>query len=159
MPRKPLKRPPVIFNEDTDLTEIARYLIERAGGAQAARDAIARANRAKEKKSRGKPPRGDTHWLLIADAIQRDERCSRWKALTQAAQLAASAEDPMETIRRRLDDKLKKHKCETLEEYAKTYPLADGEIRFKVTRKVTREKDLGGTVRNQTEFVFKYEYE
>jgi hypothetical protein len=127
-----MKHPPVVFDGNSDLTEIAGYLIKRAGGAQAARDAISRANRAL-KKPRGRPPRGDIFSLLIAGNIQEHEKCSRWQALQRAAQFVATKEDPVENILRRLQDKLKKLDCKTLSKFAER-------CRLKVTRNMTRER-------------------
>jgi hypothetical protein len=159
MSRKPIpKRLPAIFDGSEDLSEIASYLIKRAGGVQAARDCITRANRA-QKKPQGRPPRGDIYSLLIADAIQRHEQCTKWKALRQAAQMAAKPDDPAENVLRRLQDKLKKLKYETLAQLAQ-------DCRLQVTRVATREGDLawrmdrlpgghrrpGGRIRDQIEY-------
>jgi hypothetical protein len=97
------------------------------------------------KKPRGQPPRGAVYSLLIAGAIQRHEKCSDWAALRQAAQLAATKEDPAENVLARLQYELKRSKCKTLAGVARR-------CRLRVTRKVTREADLAGTIRNRVEF-------
>lgn len=141
-----LKRSPRVFAEDAAPTEIAAFLIERChGNVQAARDAITRVNKAR-KKERGRPLHGDIYSLLIADAIQRHDKCSQGQALRQAAQRAATKEDPVANVLRRFYYQIsKKRGYGTLALYAQ-------DCRFQVTRSVTYEKDLGGRRRRYINF-------
>jgi hypothetical protein len=110
--------PIVIYASDT--VDAARQLIVVAGSPKAARSLITEAAKrtGKKKKARGAPVKEDTHWLLIADAIQRHDLCSRREALKQAAHLGATEKDLWPNRLDRFQHKLKALKCKTLAEFA-----------------------------------------
>lgn len=91
------KLPWVIVSEDA--TETARYLIQHAGGVQAAHDAVTRAAK-KQKQKHGRPASADTFWLLIADSIQRRDGCSDNAALNRIADLVDANGDKISKVRR-----------------------------------------------------------
>jgi hypothetical protein len=100
------KIPWVILSEDA--TDTARFLIQHAGGVQAAHDAITRAAKLQRKHDHGRRPIADMHWLLIADGIRKRERCSDSAAIKRVADLCFkdSAEDEKNRLTRRLHRKL-----------------------------------------------------
>lgn len=110
------KLPWVMVSDDA--TKTARFLIDHAGGVQAAHDAVSRA--AKElRRKQGRPAANDLHWLLIADAIRRHDGCSDTKALELAAHLA-SDDVGAATMVRRLRRKLS---CKSLADFAQAQPM------------------------------------
>ena len=103
----PRKLPWVIVSESA--TETARYLIQQAGGVQAARDAVTRAA-GQQKRKHGAPTKPDEHWLLFAEAFQRQENCSDEAALRQIAEIVcgrgtAKSRAMLRRLRRKLNRK------------------------------------------------------
>jgi hypothetical protein len=112
------------------VTETARFLIQQAGGVQAAHDAVTRADRDDEaggilkSKRKRRSIRADM-LLVLADCHQREQRelkknCTDNKALTQVAtRMHEEGEDP-ESLRHYLTRRLGKR---PLAEVARTLPL------------------------------------
>ncbi len=93
--------------ESVSATDTAVHLIKQAGGVGAAHAAVTRA--AKRSKKDGNRPRiVDGHWLLIAESIQRRDKCSDNAALTKVAALCfkADAVDDRAGMVRRLRSRL-----------------------------------------------------
>jgi|SRR6202035_307478 len=93
--------------ESASATDTAAHLIKQAGGIGAAHAAVTRAAK-RAKKDSSRPRIIDGHWLLIADSIQRRDKCSDNAALTKVAALCfkADAVDERAGMVRRLRSRL-----------------------------------------------------
>ncbi len=93
--------------ESVSATQTAGHLIEQAGGVGAAHAAVTRAAKLRKKAS-SRPAIVDTHWLLIAEAIQRRDACTDNAAFTKVAALCFKDEavDERRAMVRRLRSRL-----------------------------------------------------
>jgi hypothetical protein len=111
------RRPWVL--ESYSAAETARLLIMQAGSAQAARDAITKANR-EQVATRTKWATEAAHDLLLADAIRRSDKCSDDAALKRLAAIRARTEAAADAMVRRLRRRLS---GKTLSQFARTQPM------------------------------------
>jgi hypothetical protein len=116
-----------------DPTETARYLIQHAGGVQAAHDCVTR----ELKQRQGRPTHNDTNALLIASAIRRHDRCKDNAALWAVANLFLRKHADAAAMVRRLRRKLNGR---SLAEFAGCQPVeavrkSPGHFAFKLRQK------------------------